>query len=134
MAEQVSSLLRQSVAHLADEVPDSYRLVLHTLGPLVVDFNVDGECFSLRGGPRLEVTSGRDTGADTCVVTTRTSILDILDAAISLDRAVESGAVQVRGTLDDIMRAHDTMRAYVHAAVRAPSHPALLSGLRAGVP
>ena len=28
MAEQVSSLLRRSVEHLADEVPDSYRLVL----------------------------------------------------------------------------------------------------------
>ncbi|CDO09829.1 SCP-2 sterol transfer family protein [Mycolicibacterium cosmeticum] len=133
MAEAVSSLLRQSVDHLADEVPDSYRLVLRTLGPLVVDLAVDGERFSLRGGRRLQVCGGDDR-AGTRVVTTRAGILDVLDAAITLDEAVEGGAVAVRGSLEDVLRAHDTMRAYVHAAVRAPSQPALLSALRAGVP
>ncbi|MHA3023485.1 SCP-2 sterol transfer family protein [Mycobacterium sp. BMJ-28] len=134
MAEPVSSLLRQSVTHLADEVPDSYRRMLYTLGPLVVELVVDDERFALRGGRRLEVCTGGQNVAGTHVVTTRTGILDILDAAISLDHAVECGAVQIRGTLDDILRAHDTMRAYVHAAVRAPSQPALLCALRAGVP
>ncbi|MDX1875588.1 SCP-2 sterol transfer family protein [Mycolicibacterium sp. 120266] len=133
MAEAVSSLLRQSVYHLADEVPDSYRLVLRTLGPLVVELAVDGERFSLRGGRRLEVC-GADDRAGTRVVTTRVGILEVLDAVITLDEAVEGGAVAVHGGLDEILRAHDTMRAYVHAAVRAPSQPALLSALRAGVP
>ena len=130
MAELVSSLLRRSVGHLADEVPDSYRLVLNTLGPLVVGLEVDGECFSLHGGRRLEVSTGRNAAAGTRVVTTRTQIVGILDAEIGLDHAVESGAVQVYGTLEDILCAHATMRAYVHAAVRAPSQPALLSALR----
>ena len=58
MAEQVSSLLRRSVGHLEDEVPDSYRHMLEALGPLVVEVDVDGEVFSLRGGRRLEVTDG----------------------------------------------------------------------------
>jgi hypothetical protein len=133
MAEAVSALLRQSVDHLAHEVPDSYRLLLHTLGPLVVDLEVDRERFSLRGGRRLQVCGGDDR-AGTRVLTTRAAILAVLDAAISLDEAVESGAVMVRGALDDVLRAHDTMRAYVHAAVRAPSQPALLSALRAGTP
>ncbi|MCX2712065.1 SCP-2 sterol transfer family protein [Mycolicibacterium sp. J2] len=133
MAEAVSSLLRQSVDHLADEVPDSYQLVLRTLGPLVVELAVDGERFSLRGGRRLEVCGAADR-AGTRVVTTRAGVLDVLDAVITLDEAVEGGAVAVHGSLDDILRAHDTMRAYVHAAVRAPSQPALLSALRAGVP
>ena len=53
MAERVSSLLRRSVEHLADEVPDSYRLLVAELGPLVVELDVDGEVFSLRGGDRL---------------------------------------------------------------------------------
>jgi hypothetical protein len=131
MAEKVSTLLRTSVAHLADEVPDSYRLVLRTLGPLVVDLDVDGERFALRGGRRLEVSTGHVGSAGARVVTSRTGILDILDAAISLDHAVESGVLRVCGSLEDVLRAHDTMRAYVHAAVRAPSQPALLSALRA---
>ena len=58
MAERVSSLLRRSVEHLADEVPDSYRLLLDELGPMVVELDVDGEVFSLRGGHRLEVSDG----------------------------------------------------------------------------
>ena len=49
-------------------------------------------------------------------------------------KAVEAGRVRVQGSLDDVQRAHDSLRAYVHAAVRAPSQPALLSELRAGPP
>lgn len=133
MAEPVSSLLRRSVDHLADEVPDSYRLLLDRLGPLVVELDVDGEVFSMRGGHRLEVSDGpaREPGAR--VGTSRTAINDLLDARTGLDEAVEAGAVRVAGSLEHVLRAHDTLLAYVHAAVRAPSQPALLAALRTGV-
>ena len=134
MAEHVASLLRQSVGHLEAEVPDSYRLLLEALGPLVVEVDVDGELFALRGGSRLDVSDGpasvagapgrRFSGA---------VILDPLDARVSLDEAVEAGTVAVQGSLDDILCSNDTMLAYVHAAVRAPSQPALLAALRTGV-
>ena len=58
MAERISSLLRRSVEHLAMEVPNSYRLVLDELGPMIVELDVDGDVFSLRGGHRLEVSDG----------------------------------------------------------------------------
>jgi hypothetical protein len=132
MAEQVSSLLRRSVERLADEVPDSYRRVLDELGPLVVELDVDGELFSLRGGGRLEVSDGAADTAGARITTSRATILDVLDARVGLGEAVEAGAVDARGSLDDILRAHDTMLAYVHAAVRAPSQPGLLAALRNG--
>jgi Iap family predicted aminopeptidase len=131
MAERVSSLLRQSVEHLADEVPDSYRLVLDRLGPMVVELEIDGELFSLRGGQRLHVSDGAADTAGTRIATSRAAILDVLDARIGLAEAVEAGAVAVLGSLDDVQRAHDTMLAYVHAAIRAPSQPGLLAALRA---
>jgi hypothetical protein len=130
MAERVSELLRQSVRHLADEVPHSYRLVVEQLGPLVVGLDVDGEKFALRGGHRLEVSDGTPVGAGTHITTSRAAMLDVLDAKLALSEAVESGVVSVRGSLDDIQRAHDTLLAYVHAAVRAASQPALLAALR----
>ena len=132
MAERYPFLLRRSVAHLADEVPDSYQLLLDRLGPLVVELDVDGQLFTLHGGDRLEVSDGpgRDPGAR--VNTTRTAILDLLDARTGLDEAVEAGAVRVRGSLENVLRAHDTLLAYVHAAVRAPSQPALIDELRSG--
>ena len=132
MAEHVSSLLRRSVGHLEDEVPESYRLVLEVLGPLVVEVDVDGELFSLRGGRGLEVLDGPAGVAGARITTSRAAILDLLDARVGLDEAVQAGTVTARGSLDDILRAHDTLLAYVHAAVRAPSHPELLAALRRG--
>jgi hypothetical protein len=130
MGEQVSSLLRRSVGRLEVEVPDSYQLVLDTLGPQVVELDVDGELFSLRGGDRLEVSDGEALTAHTRITTSRGAIIDVIDARVGLADAVEVGAVSVRGSLDDVLRAHDTLLAYVHAAVRAPSQPGLLAALR----
>lgn len=130
MAEQVSSLLRRSVQHLADEVPDSYRLTLDALGPLVVALDVDGEQFSLTGGRQLVVTDGEPTSAHVRITTTRGTVIDVLDANVGLQDAVEAGTVGVRGSLDDVLRLHDTLRAYVHAAVRAPTQTGLLDALR----
>jgi hypothetical protein len=134
MAEWVSTLLRRSVQHLEHEVPDSYRLVVAQLGPMVVELDVDGEVFSLRGGDRLQVSDGAAQMAGARIVTSRVAILDLLDANLGLGTAVEAGSVCVRGSLDDVQRAHDTMLAYVHAAVRAPSQPGLLSELRSRQP
>lgn len=132
MAERVSSLLRRSVEHLEREVPDSYRLLVAELGPMVVELNVDGEVFTLRGGDRLRVLDGAADVAGSRIVTSRVTILDVLDARVALGEAVEAGTVTVRGSLDDVQRAHDALLAYVHAAVRAPSQPTLLSELRSG--
>jgi len=130
MAEHVSSLLRRSVEHLANEVPESYGVVLQEIGPLVVELDVDGELFSLRGGHQLEVTDGPAETPGAHVTTSRGAILDVLDARVGLKDAVEAGTVAVQGSLDDIIRAHETLLAYVHAAVRAPSQPGLLAALR----
>lgn len=132
MAERVSALLRRSVEHLEDEVPESYRLLVDRLGPMVVELDVDGDQFSLHGGDRLEVSDGAADAAHARIATSRVAILDVLDAKLGLAEAVEAGVVNVIGTLDDVQRAHDALLAYVHAAIRAPSQPGLLAALRAG--
>jgi hypothetical protein len=134
MAERISSLLRRSVGHLAAEVPDSYGLTLDALGPLVVALEVDGEHLSLEGGHELAVTDGEPASAGVRITTSRATILDVLGAKVDLQDAVTKGTVEVRGSLEDILRAHDTLQAYVHAAVRAPTHYGLLDALRADVP
>ncbi|WP_297596489.1 SCP-2 sterol transfer family protein [Mycobacterium sp.] len=134
MVEHVSSLLRRSVEHLEDEVPDSYRVLVAELGPMVVELDVDGEVFSLRGGDRLRVSNGAAPVAGVRITTSRAAILDLVDARVGLGEAVGADTVAVRGSLDDVQRAHDSLLAYVHAAVRASSQPALLSELRAGAP
>lgn len=134
MAERISALLRRSVQHLEEEVPDSYRVLVAELGAMAVELEIDGEVFTLRGGGRLHVSDGATQMADARIVTSRVTILDLLDARVGLGEAVEAGAVGVHGSLDDVQRAHDSLLAYVHAAVRAPSQPGLLSALREGHP
>jgi hypothetical protein len=134
MAELVSSLFRRSVEHLEEDVPRSYRLLVAELGPLVVELDVGDEVFSIHGGEHLEVSHDSVRTAHVLVTASRATILDLIDARTGLDEAVEAGAVAVRGSLDDVQRAHASLQAYVHAAVRAASVPALLSDLRAGTP
>ena len=124
--------MRRSVEHLEHEVPDSYRLLVAELGPMVVELNVDGEVFTLRGGDRLRVSDGAADIAGARIVTSRVTILDVLDARVALGEAVQAGTVGVWGSLDDVQRAHNSLLAYVHAAVRAPSQPTLLAELRSG--
>ena len=134
MAESVASLLRRSLDHLATEVPESYHHLLRVLGPLLVEIEVDGEFFWMRGGRRLDVTDSGNGAAGARIATSRAAILDLLDDEMALGEAVEAGHVVVRGSLDDVVRAHDTLMAYAHAAVRAPSVPGLLEALREGTP
>lgn len=132
MADRFSSLLRRSIEHLEDEVPHSYRVLVEELRPIVVELDIDGEVFSLYGSDRVRVSDGAVPAAGVQIITSRVTILDLLDARVGLGEAVESGNVSVRGSLDDVQRAHASLLAYVHAAVRAPSQPALLSELRSG--
>lgn len=132
MAERFSSLLRRSIEHLEEEVPDSYRVVVAELGPIMVELDVDGDVFALYGTDRVRVSDGAVPTAGVRITTSRVTILDLLDARVGLGEAVENGNVSVRGSLDDVQRVHASLLAYVHAAVRAPSQPALLSELRAG--
>lgn len=133
MAETVSSLLRRSIDHLATEVPKNHGRLVAELGALVVELDVDGEVFSVRAaGHGLEVVDGAAPGAVVRVATSRAGICSVLDAEVSLGEAVQDGRVDVHGGLDDLLRAHDALIAYGHAAVRAPSLPGLLDRFRAG--
>ena len=126
----VAALLRRSFEHLAGEVPQSFRHLVGELGPLVVEVDVGGELFSVRGGGGLAVADGPSGTADVRIRTSREAVLEVLDAALGLPEAVETDRVQVHGALDDVVRAHDALIAYAHAAVRAPSLPGLLTALR----
>jgi hypothetical protein len=132
MAEPVSALLRRSLAHMAVEVPASCRHLQHVLGTLVIELDVDGELFALRGGPPLHVVAGAALVPCVRITVGRAAILDLLDARVSLAEAVESERIVVLGSLDDVLCAHDALIAYIHAAVRAPFAPALSAELRAG--
>jgi hypothetical protein len=133
MAEPVAVLLRRSLDHLASEAAPSYGRLVTELGPLAVQVDVDGEMFCVRrGGWRLAVTEDAAPDAGVRISTSRRTVVDVLNGVLTLSEAVETGRVDVHGSLDDVLRAHDALLAYAHAAVRAPSVPGLVDELRCG--
>ena len=78
------------------------------------------------------VADGEPVSADVRITTSRAAIISVLDADVALQAAIDAGSVAVIGSLNDVVRVHDTLQAYVHAAVRAPTQNDMLDTLRAG--
>ncbi len=131
MAEQVSSLLRRSVEHLADEVPDSYRLVLDELGPMVVELDVDGELLLVCAAAADSRSQSVKRIRRARIATSRAAILDVLDAKVGLGEAVEAGTVAcaARSTTSSVRTTPARLRPR-----RCPGtvSPGLLAALRTG--
>jgi hypothetical protein len=64
------------------------------------------------------------------LVTSRNTILNILDARLTLAEAVLSDAIVLKRHVDDLIAFHDGLMTYVRGAVRSPSFPRLLDRFR----
>ena len=130
MADTVAALLERSLRHVATEAPAGHARLSELLQLVVVEIAADDTPFVIGGPLKTLVRIGTVAQVDVRVTTDRAAIAAVIDGRITLAVAVESGRVAVTGRLDDVVRAHDALVAYVHAAVRAPSVPALLAALR----
>ena len=131
MDDRVARLLDRSIGRLRTEVPRSHARVVAALGPTIVSVTVDHETFTVHPSDGdLRISEGRRDDRDVDIVTTLPAVLDVLDGRRSLEAAVEHDLVAVRGPLDDLVRVHDTLLSYVHAAVRARTVDGLLDELR----
>lgn len=68
--------------------------------------------------PALELRTGRGT------------MLDVIDARLTLNEAVRTDALVLQGDVDDLKLAHEGLLTYVCGAVRCPSFPRLLERFR----
>ena len=102
--------------------PTVTALLVAELGPMVVELDVDGEVFSLRGGDRLRgVATVRRAWPVSGSSPRELPSSIVLDARAGLGEAVETGRSRCTVRSTTSQRAHDSLLAYVHAAVRAPS-------------
>lgn len=127
----VGRLLTESFQALAREQPAQHALMCEQLQGHTVEVCVGAERFFLgfaRGGARVESTG---PAAQALLVTGRGVLADVLDARLSLTRAVLTDALEVVGPLASLMALHEGLVTYVHGAVRCPSFPSLLARLRA---
>lgn len=115
---------------MRDECPQAYGLICRLLASREALVLIDGETVALTfrldevhvlhqpHSPHVEMHTSRQT------------ILDLIDARLTLDQAVLADAIVLRGNVQDLGLFHEAWLNYVRGAVRCPSFPALLDRFR----
>lgn len=130
LAEYVAGSLRV----LRAEMPGAYRLLCGMLAPREVLIVVDGEQVPLRFAASEARVLDRPQEPRVLARTSRRAILDVVDARMSLQEAVDAGVLLLEGTAEDLSRFHEGLLTYVRGAVRCPSFPSILDRFRAELP
>lgn len=122
-----AAFLRRSLALLERDCPEAYGLVGRHLGARRVAIEIDGERLDVycREG-RLHVTQGGELPPAAEARSTRGCLIELLDAATTLNDAVLTDGVALTGALDDLVAFHDALLVYFRGAVNSPAFPELL--------
>ena len=108
----------------------AYRAMCDAAPGRRVRIDMDGERVDVAitgGEARVGLPAGQ---AAVRVSTSRRATVALVDAETTLVAAVESGAIEIVATPDDVVAFHDALHGYLHGAVRAPSFPDLLRQFR----
>jgi hypothetical protein len=119
-----------SLIALRQECPTAYFLMCSQLAPRQVRLVIDGESVMLAFDPSgvHVLPQAKEPTAE--LVTSHQTILDVLDARLTLTEAVLSDAIVLRGQVDDLTVFHDGLTTYVRGAVRCPTFRRLLDSFR----
>ncbi len=124
--EPVAVLAETSFRALERDAPAAFARLCAQLAGQCLSVDLGDEVFAVRfdrEGSRVS----RDAGAEATVrlTTTRQAVSDLIDGRAGLAEAVDAGSIRLVGELDDLLRAHDGLRTYLHAAARTDSVPPL---------
>lgn len=125
-----ASFLRTSLQALEQECPQAHRQMCARLCGREIEIRVDEELVAVQFGTEAVVLSRRSKKPCVTVTSTRTAILELVDARVSLTKAILSEALDLRGAPSDLSAFFDSFEAYLRGAVRAPSFPDILSAYR----
>jgi hypothetical protein len=125
-----SAFIETSLITLRREYPAAYFLLCRQLVSLEVHLLIEDESIPLRFAPDQAILLPAPEQPDAELRTTRQTILDVIDARLTLDEAIMSDAIHLQGEVEVLRRFHDALITYVSGAVRCPSFPELLTRFR----
>lgn len=91
---------------------------------------VDGEEVSLTFAPGGVYLAPQVRYPTVVLHTSRRTILDVIDARLTLNEAVLADEILLQGSPADLAVYHEGLLTYVRGAVRCPSFPSLLERFR----
>lgn len=124
--------VKTSLAILQVECPPAYERLCQQLSGQTARLQIDGEPIDLLfqdNQVKVAVPSD-DLAPDTYLETSWQTVLDLVDARLSLDQAVLSNAVAVKGEVATVAQFYEGLHLYPSGAVRCPSFPLLLEHFR----
>ncbi len=104
------------------------------LAPREVLLVIDGEAVVLAFDPASAHLLPGQRQPAVQLYTSRQTMLDVIDARLTLAEAVLADAIRLQGNVDDLAVFHEGLLTYVRGAVRCPSFPRLLDRFRQASP
>jgi hypothetical protein len=126
----IVEFVKTAMALLRDEFPRAYFLICANVAGRTISIDVDGkqvflDCKVLG----VQFPEGIEN-PDVRIATSRRTILDAIDARVTIEEAIRDGRLFARGRQDYITNCHTALLFFVRGAVRSPSFPALLQEFR----
>jgi hypothetical protein len=125
-----SAFLSRSLTLLSNELPWVDRALCRALGSRVTALTVDGEKVTVRSDGSVVRVTAAIAEPDVECVTSRTTILALIDARLTILEAIDADQLWLRGGVGDLIAFHEGLSIYVSGAVRSPSFPRLLQEYR----
>jgi hypothetical protein len=124
--------VKTSLAILQVECPPAYERLCQQLSGQNARLQIGGEPIDLifRDDQVSVVAPSDDLTPDTHLETSWQTVLDLADARMSLDQAVLSNAVAVKGEVATVAHFYEGLHVYLSGAIRCPSFPLLLEHFR----
>ena len=119
-----------SLQALRAECPGAFGLLCVQLAPRRVRLTIEGEKVTLAFDSSQVRVLARARNATVQLETTRQTILDVIDARLTLEEAVLADLILLKGRTEDLSAFHAGLVTYVRGGVRCPSFPRLLDRFR----
>lgn len=124
------ALLAASFAVMQHECSDAHAQICQTLAAYSVRLTIDGEIVDLMfTGEEILFTAHQEKPA-VIFEATKETLLGLADAKFTLEHAIMSDIIHVRGSMTLLIAFYDALRLYISGGVRCPSFPALLNDYR----
>lgn len=130
MTDHFHRHLSAALATVRRETPDLYAATARAFGPRTVSATVDDESLAIvRDGDALRIVA--PTPSPTVAArSTHAALCEILAGQRTILDALWHGALDLRGTVDDLLALEHALRTFLQGAVRSPGLPEILRSFR----
>jgi hypothetical protein len=130
--DDTAALLGESFELVKRGLPSAYHSLAASMAGLRVRISVSSKAFEVGvENAALFVSTATSASSTALIETDAGTILNVLDAQVTLHTAVTTGALRVTAALEHLAVLHEALLTYTHAAVRCAGFAEVLVRFRA---